>query len=75
MGNEQSQLKGLVINKKAIEVTDYWSLYYGEIPNNGQASHISIFQGETLVSGQFWTNQNPLERATKVRNSKHFHLS
>uniref|UniRef100_A0A182JQD9 Protein kinase domain-containing protein n=1 Tax=Anopheles christyi TaxID=43041 RepID=A0A182JQD9_9DIPT len=67
MGNEQSQLKGVEISKKAIQVTDYWSLYNGELPNaNGAATNsISIFQGETLVSGQFWTNQNPLERAIK----------
>ncbi|XP_053661738.1 protein-associating with the carboxyl-terminal domain of ezrin [Anopheles marshallii] len=66
MGNEQSQLKGVEISKKAIQVTDYWSLYNGELPNaNGAPNSISIFQGETLVSGQFWTNQNPLERAIK----------
>ncbi|XP_050077494.1 protein-associating with the carboxyl-terminal domain of ezrin [Anopheles maculipalpis] len=67
MGNEQSQLKGVEISKKAIQVTDYWSLYNGELPNanGGAPSSISIFQGETLVSGQFWTNQNPLERAIK----------
>ncbi|XP_058058455.1 protein-associating with the carboxyl-terminal domain of ezrin [Anopheles bellator] len=66
MGNEQSQLKGVEINKKAIQVTDYWSVYNGELPNtNGTVGNISIFQGETLVSGQFWTNQNPLERAIK----------
>ncbi|XP_035783770.1 protein-associating with the carboxyl-terminal domain of ezrin-like [Anopheles albimanus] len=66
MGNEQSQLKGVEISKKAIQVTDYWSLYNGELPNaNGTINSISIFQGETLVAGQFWTNQNPLERAIK----------
>uniref|UniRef100_A0A2M4BG21 Protein kinase domain-containing protein n=1 Tax=Anopheles marajoara TaxID=58244 RepID=A0A2M4BG21_9DIPT len=66
MGNEQSQLKGVEISKKAIQVTDYWSLYDGELPNaNGTINSISIFQGETLVAGQFWTNQNPLERAIK----------
>uniref|UniRef100_A0A182SCH3 Protein kinase domain-containing protein n=1 Tax=Anopheles maculatus TaxID=74869 RepID=A0A182SCH3_9DIPT len=67
MGNEQSQLKGVEISKKAIQVTDYWSLYNGELANanGGAPNSISIFQGETLVSGQFWTNQNPLERAIK----------
>ncbi|ETN65818.1 ezrin-binding protein pace-1 [Anopheles darlingi] len=66
MGNEQSQLKGVEISKKAIQVTDYWSLYNGELPTaNGAINSISIFQGETLVAGQFWTNQNPLERAIK----------
>lgn len=66
MGNDQSQLKGLEISRKAIQVTDYWSLYNGEIPTTESSiSAISIFQGETLVTGQFWTNQNPLERATR----------
>nr|XP_019543635.2 protein-associating with the carboxyl-terminal domain of ezrin-like [Aedes albopictus] len=69
MGNDQSQqLKGLEISRKAIQVTDYWSLYNGEIPTESTVSVISIFQGETLVTGQFWTNQNPLERA--IRNLK-----
>lgn len=68
MGNDQSQLKGLEISRKAIQVTDYWSLYHGEIPTESSVSTISIFQGETLVTGQFWTNQNPLERA--IRNLK-----
>ncbi|XP_053694537.1 protein-associating with the carboxyl-terminal domain of ezrin [Sabethes cyaneus] len=65
MGNDHSQLKGLEISRKAIQVTDYWSLYNGEIPTDSTVSSISIFQGETLVTGQFWTNQNPLERAIK----------
>ncbi|XP_058451811.1 protein-associating with the carboxyl-terminal domain of ezrin [Malaya genurostris] len=65
MGNDQSQLKGLEISRKAIQVTDYWSLYNGEIPTEASTSLFSIFQGETLVTGQFWTNQNPLERAIK----------
>ncbi|XP_055541892.1 protein-associating with the carboxyl-terminal domain of ezrin isoform X1 [Wyeomyia smithii] len=65
MGNDQSQLKGLEISRKAIQVTDYWSLYNGEVPSDTSVSCISIFQGETLVTGQFWTNQNPLERAIK----------
>ncbi|XP_055598443.1 protein-associating with the carboxyl-terminal domain of ezrin-like [Uranotaenia lowii] len=65
MGNDQSQLKGLEISKKAIQVTDYWSLYSGEIPTESAVTYISIFQGETLVTGQFWANQNPLERAIK----------
>lgn len=68
MGNDQSRLKGLEISKKALQVTDYWSQYNGEIPTEATVSNISIFQGETLVTGQFWTNQNPLERA--IRNLK-----
>uniref|UniRef100_A0A8D8EYQ6 Protein-associating with the carboxyl-terminal domain of ezrin n=1 Tax=Culex pipiens TaxID=7175 RepID=A0A8D8EYQ6_CULPI len=65
MGNDQSALKGLEISKKALQVTDYWSQYNGEFPTDSSVSYISIFQGETLVTGPFWTNQNPLERVIK----------
>lgn len=66
MGNESSQLKGLQIDKKAIEVTDFWSLYSGSIPNGEhQTTQIAIFQGEPVVTGQLWTARSPLERATK----------
>lgn len=65
MGNDQSVLKGLEISKKALQVTDYWSQYNGEFPTDSSVSYISIFQGETLVTGPFWTNQNPLERVIK----------
>lgn len=67
MGNDQSHLKGLQIEKKSIEVTDYWSLYNGEIPNDNQSTLISIFQGETIITPeQFWSNQSPLEKSKKV---------
>lgn len=67
MGNEQSHIKGLEIDKKAIEVTDFWSLYTATVPHDDIKTPISIFQGgETLVLGQLWVNQSPLERAIKV---------
>lgn len=68
MGNDQSshQLKGLHIDEKAIEVTDFWSIYCGEVPNvNNVPQLISIFKGESVVTGQLWKNKSPLERATK----------
>lgn len=68
MGNDQSshKLKGLHIDEKAIEVTDFWSIYCGEVPNvNNVPQLISIFKGESVVTGQLWTNKTPLERATK----------
>lgn len=68
MGNDQSsrKLKGLHIDEKAIEVTDFWSIYCGEVPNvNNVPRLISIFKGESVVTGQLWKNKSPLERATK----------
>lgn len=67
MGNDQSQLKGLQIDQKAIEVTDFWSIYAGEVPNgsNNAPTLISIFKGEPVVTGQLWKSKSPLERATK----------
>lgn len=44
MGNETSQLRGLKIDRKAIEVTDHYNLNLGEIPkvevgSKGSNSH------------------------------------
>lgn len=39
MGNEtSSQLKGLIIDKKAIEVTDFYSLNLGHLPSSSASS-------------------------------------
>lgn len=65
MGNETSQLKGLQIDKRSVEVTDFWSLYSGVVPNGEQQTPISIFQSELVVTGQLWTAKSPLERATR----------
>lgn len=66
MGNDQSILKGLKIDQKAIEVTDFWSIYSGEIPKeNTSPTLISIFKSEPIISGQLWKTKSPLERATK----------
>ncbi|XP_031618710.1 protein-associating with the carboxyl-terminal domain of ezrin [Contarinia nasturtii] len=66
MGNDQSHIKGLEVDKKAIDSTDFWSIYNGELKNeNKPTTAITIFQGEQVVKGQLWTNKSPLERATR----------
>lgn len=66
MGNDQSTVKGLEIDKKAIESGDFWSIYNGELHNEHQpTTPITIFQGEQVVKGQLWSNKSPLERATR----------
>lgn len=66
MGNDQSHLKGLEIEKKAIDVTDFWQIYSGELKNeNSLTTSITIFQGEEVVTGQLWADKDPLQRATK----------
>lgn len=66
MGNDQSHLKGLEIEKKAIDVTDFWQIYSGELKNeNSLTTSITIFQGEQVVTGQLWADKDPLQRATK----------
>lgn len=66
MGNDQSQLKGLEIDKKAIEVTDYWTTFAAEIVNDNRVNKITIFQGETIIDANLWGNNGPLEKSTKV---------
>lgn len=66
MGNEQSQIKGLQIDKRPLEVTDFWSIYSGEVPNeNSLATLITIFQSNEIITGQLWINKTPLQRAAR----------
>ncbi|XP_067621129.1 protein-associating with the carboxyl-terminal domain of ezrin [Eurosta solidaginis] len=68
MGNDSSRLKGLVIDKNSVEANDFWTLYNAESPttsNEDGRQLLSIFQGETVVNGQLWATQGPLERAIK----------
>lgn len=66
MGNDQSHLRGLEIEKKAIDVTDFWRIYTGELKNEDSlTTPITIFQGEQVVTGQLWADKDPLQRATK----------
>jgi SCY1-like protein 3 len=68
MGNESSQLKNLEINKKAVEVADFWSLFNAEVHENESNNRlVSIFQSENITTGQLWANENPLERSIKVQ--------
>lgn len=68
MGNEQSQSKSLNVDTKSMTVCDQWSIYPGNISeNNDSQTLISIFQYNSInTSDTFWTNENCLERASKV---------
>lgn len=65
MGNDVSLQKSAVIDEKATEVTDYWSMYGGEWKNGGTTQHLSLFKGETALDESFW-KINPLDKAGKV---------
>ncbi|XP_075149417.1 protein-associating with the carboxyl-terminal domain of ezrin [Haematobia irritans] len=69
MGNEGSKLKGLVTDTNAIEANDFWTLYNAiasTTSNEEGKQYLSIFQGESVVTGQLWLAQGPMERA--IRN-------
>lgn len=67
MGNEtSSQLKGLVIDKKAIEVTDFYSLNLGQLPpssppNSGQKKSGKSKSGENSSPGSTGVDKNKRE--------------
>lgn len=76
MGNETSQLKGLKIDEKALEVTDHYSLNLGEIPETEKTAGkkqetskkqvFAIFSCDTAVATNFDVEkQAPLARAIK----------
>ncbi|CAH4015686.1 unnamed protein product [Pieris brassicae] len=67
MGNDASQLKGLEIDEKPTETTDFWCHYKATIRDscryfglNGDGS-VSVFKGETIM-GPLWTVSTPLEK-------------
>ncbi|XP_037820658.1 protein-associating with the carboxyl-terminal domain of ezrin [Lucilia sericata] len=69
MGNEGSKLKGLEIDKNAVEANDFWALFNSvaaTTTNEEGKQYLSVFQGEPVVTGQLWVAQGPMERA--IRN-------
>lgn len=70
MGNEKSALRGLEIEDKAVEVTDYW-MHYDASVHNASLQKLSIFISEpSLHFTATFGRPSPLERAAKVD----FHL-
>lgn len=66
MGNEKSALRGLEIEDKAVEVTDYWMHYDASI-NDSNLQKLSIFISEpSLHFTATFRRPSPLERAAKV---------
>ncbi|CAG5041910.1 unnamed protein product [Parnassius apollo] len=67
MGNENSQLSGLKIEDKAIEITDFWSHYQATINDSCRYfslkddGSVSVFKGE-VVLGPLWVTSTPLEK-------------
>lgn len=68
MGNDSSRLKGLEFETNAVDTNDFWSLYNAKIQTDDCETMLSIFTGETVVTGQIWVSQGPLERFLKVVN-------
>lgn len=67
MGNEKSALRGLEIEDKAVEVTDYWMHYDASIHNSNNLQKLSIFISEpSLHFTATFRRPSPLERAAKV---------
>ncbi|KAF5284068.1 hypothetical protein FQA39_LY17117 [Lamprigera yunnana] len=62
MGNEQSNVIGLELDEKAVEVTDFW-IHHSATMSSGNCG--SVFVGEPLVDGSLWWSQTPLERSAK----------
>lgn len=66
MGNGKSAPSGLEIDKKAVEITDFWMHYSANVPGlNPQ--NLSLFISEpSLHSAANFGKPSPLERAAKV---------
>ncbi|KAJ8910361.1 hypothetical protein NQ315_004977 [Exocentrus adspersus] len=66
MGNDQSQMSGIDIEEKAVEVSDFWTQHSACVLNSDSVTNLSVFVGELFVEGSLWTTQTPLEKFSKV---------
>lgn len=75
MGNEKSALKGLEIEEKSVEITDFWVHYTARVHGYG-ARRVSLFISEpSLHYTANFGNPSPLEKAAKVNlNSLYFYV-
>ncbi|XP_058806176.1 protein-associating with the carboxyl-terminal domain of ezrin [Phymastichus coffea] len=65
MGNEKSALKGLEIDDKAIEITDFWT-HHSSIIQSSNPQSLSVFVSEpSLHSDCSFGKPSPLEKAAK----------
>ncbi|KAL3278372.1 hypothetical protein HHI36_013701 [Cryptolaemus montrouzieri] len=65
MGNENSQMSGIDIEDKVVEIADFWSQHSAYLPKSQQLSNLTVFIGELFVSGPLWTVHTPLEKSSK----------
>lgn len=62
MGSEHSQIPGIDIEEKVIEVSDFWSQYCACIDNN---VNITLFIGDLFANEPFWSANSALEKFSK----------
>ncbi|GBP67361.1 Protein-associating with the carboxyl-terminal domain of ezrin [Eumeta japonica] len=71
MGNVESQLRGLEIDEKPIEITDFWIQYRATINDSCRYfglkcdGSVSLFKGETVL-GPLWSVSSPLEKCSNA---------
>ncbi|XP_012533635.1 protein-associating with the carboxyl-terminal domain of ezrin [Monomorium pharaonis] len=66
MGNERSALRGLEIEDKAVEVTDYWMHHDASVHDSSPEKRLSLFISEpSLHFTATFGRPSPLERAAK----------
>ena len=66
MGTGQSALKGLEIEEKAVEITDFWTHHSANI-SGSNPQNLSVFISEpSLHSTAIFGKPSPLEKNAKV---------
>ncbi|KAJ8681456.1 hypothetical protein QAD02_017243 [Eretmocerus hayati] len=65
MGNNKSAPKGLDIDEKAVEITDFWTHHSAQVSDN-HTTNLSVFISEpSLHSGASFGKPSPLEKSAK----------
>lgn len=67
MGNERSALKGLEIDSKAVEITDFWTHHTSSVQGSNPQSFSVFISEPTLHSDASFGKPSPLEKAAKVQ--------
>ncbi|CAH1972660.1 unnamed protein product [Acanthoscelides obtectus] len=65
MGNEQSEINGIEIEEKAIEVRDFWSQHSAYVLDSENLTNLTVLIGEFTIDGLLWVSQGPLEQYGK----------
>ncbi|KAL1505999.1 hypothetical protein ABEB36_005437 [Hypothenemus hampei] len=65
MGNDHSQIPGLEIDERVVEVSDFWSQQSATVQDGEHVTKLSLFSSDLFFNDPFWVPQTPLKKFSK----------